>query len=87
MESFCDKGVDCLLGAALIPPANANTERQACLDAAAGALDCNRAVDVTESYNQCLADIEATACETVIAGIQNGTSTLPQTCTGVILIR
>lgn len=73
VDTFCAKVAECT-----------GTSANKCVAEASTALACSRAVDVTDSYDACLNDLDREPCT---AFIQNGAPVLPADCKGVILTK
>lgn len=86
IDAWCTKVVDCFVSEGEIDAAQRASGITDCKDGAAGVLDCSRAVSVEPSYDQCRADIDGASCPALVADAKAGASTLPSTCSGVILL-
>jgi len=88
LGKWCSKATDCLVEGKLIADTDAAYQRDACLSGAHQQVDCSKAVAVKTSYDACMADIDAIACQSIVDAVKTKTSlTLPSTCNGVILVQ
>jgi hypothetical protein len=86
-STWCSTATNCLVALGTVTEANRAGTFSACQDAAVASVPCEKAVDVGESYAQCVADVEHMDCTRWAVPVdQLSTVRVPETCQGAILI-
>lgn len=73
-EKLCDRLDECV---------DLQESPESCTDTLVDTLQCSRAVEVSDDYDDCISDVESVSCDELVPG---GQLDLPNACMGVILI-
>jgi hypothetical protein len=84
--AYCPAIIDCAVSGELVPADQRDATVDACASGAESALDCSRAVGVSDTYDECMDWLAAPDCDYVIDALNSdgATSPLPAICNQVI---
>ncbi|HYQ41852.1 MAG TPA: hypothetical protein VER11_07785 [Polyangiaceae bacterium] len=85
-ESFCGLGASCIAELGCDPGFSRDDEYNACMSGIRSTLNCDRAVSVAASYDQCMTDIVALPCSAFGTSAQCMAPSIPTSCNKVILL-
>jgi hypothetical protein len=84
VNAYCSNVIDCLVEGDVVPSDERDDHVAGCKSDAQRAVDCSRAIGVSENYDDCVTRLKHPDCEAVTQSVQDGTLALPDTCNGVI---
>ena len=87
VSTWCGKAMGCLVTLGTLTQADRSQNESVCVDTGKSAAQCDKAISIGTSYNQCLNDVNAMDCNSWnVPTSQLSTVTPPSTCQGVITI-
>ena len=87
VDAYCSNVIDCQVEGDKIASEDRDAAVDECKAEANAAVDCAKALGVSESYDDCIARLEHPDCDAVNQAIEDGDLELPSTCEGVIGIQ
>ena len=87
VDAYCSNVIDCMVEGGKVASEERDAEVESCKAEANAAVDCRKAIGVSESYDDCIARLEHPDCDAVNEAIDEGNLELPTTCEGVIGIQ
>ena len=87
VDAYCSNVVDCMVEGGSVTAEDRDATVDECKSSAQEAVDCSRAIGVSESYSACMARLRSPDCDAINEAIEAGNLELPTTCEGVIGIQ
>jgi len=85
--AYCSNVIDCLVEGGSVASEDRDDQVSGCTADAKAAVDCSRAIGVSESYDDCIARLKHPDCAAVNQAVEDNELELPTTCQGVIGIQ
>lgn len=87
VDAYCSNVVDCMVEGGSVATEDRDANVDECKAEAQAAVDCAKAIGVSESYDDCITRLKHPDCDAINQSIEEGTLELPTTCEGVIGIQ
>lgn len=87
VQRLCASVASCEVEGGLIEASQEASEKEECVSSVTEDTGCARAVDVTDSYDECLSRLADPPCDAVNQSIAAGSLDLPESCDDVILVK
>jgi hypothetical protein len=84
VATLCTTMGDCEVGAGQVAKADGQAYYDNCVKTISQLNHCDHAVGVSPGYQQCLYDVQALDCATVVSALTNDSNFLPNSCELVI---
>jgi len=87
VDAYCSNVVYCMVEGGTVTAEERDATVDDCKTGAQNAVDCSKAIGVSESYDDCIARLKSPDCDAINQSIADGDLALPTTCEGVIGIQ
>jgi hypothetical protein len=87
ISKICTDLADCAVDGGLVDPSQRSSQLATCSSDAHMNLPCANAVGVSSTYDSCMSMLANPPCAQVDQQVASGTLTLPDACSGAILLK